>query len=80
MTTLMMERAARRRCDARCYQAKRSECVCVCGGLNHQAGFKQAMNNMRQVFAPVLELRHMELGKKVGRILADEEKQMALPC
>lgn len=81
MATLMMQQAgygAKRRCDARCYDAKRDDCTCICGGLNHGAHFKQALNNMRDVFAPVLEKRHIEMGKKVGRIIADEQRQLEL--
>jgi len=37
-----------RRCDARCYQAKRPKCRCVCGGRNHGVGLAQAQANMRE--------------------------------
>jgi hypothetical protein len=33
------------RCDARCHEAKSAECDCICGGANHGAGLKQAMQN-----------------------------------
>lgn len=37
----------RRRCDAKCYLAKCTECDCICGGLNHGAGHAQALINTR---------------------------------
>lgn len=30
------------RCDARCHNAKRPKCKCVCGGLNHGVGLTEA--------------------------------------
>jgi hypothetical protein len=32
----------KRKCDARCYNAKGSDCHCVCGGRNHGLGFEEA--------------------------------------
>lgn len=37
------------RCDARCYNAKHDHCNCVCGGKNHQKGFAQAVENVREL-------------------------------
>lgn len=37
------------RCDAKCYNAKTANCNCVCGGKNHGAGLKQAMENTREL-------------------------------
>ncbi len=42
------------RCDARCYDAKEPECDCVCGGRNHGAGLKQAVENTRQMAETML--------------------------
>lgn len=39
------------RCDARCYNAREPHCDCVCGGRNHGAGLKQAVENTRQMAA-----------------------------
>jgi len=36
MTTLMVE--GKRRCDARCHNAKKPKCRCICGGGNHGGG------------------------------------------
>jgi len=37
-----------RRCDARCYNAEHPKCVCVCGGVNHGAGYRRAVENIRE--------------------------------
>lgn len=39
----------RGRCDARCYNAKGITCVCICGGVNHGKGEKQAIKNIREM-------------------------------
>lgn len=31
-----------RRCDARCHNAKKSHCRCICGGRNHGIGYVAA--------------------------------------
>jgi len=33
------------RCDARCHTAKGPKCKCICGGINHGVGLKQAIEN-----------------------------------
>ncbi|MEU4513218.1 hypothetical protein AB0G05_27290 [Nonomuraea wenchangensis] len=43
------------RCDARCYDAHEAECECVCGGLNHGAGFHTALENTRRLHREWLE-------------------------
>jgi hypothetical protein len=35
------------RCDARCYDAKHSNCDCICGGRNHGKGKTQAVENTK---------------------------------
>lgn len=37
------------RCDARCYEAREPGCACICGGRNHGAGKRQAMDNTREL-------------------------------
>lgn len=37
------------RCDAKCYNAEGPECDCICGGVNHGAGLKQAVDNTREL-------------------------------
>ena len=34
-----------RRCDANCHNAQHSNCTCLCGGMNHGKGNKQATIN-----------------------------------
>jgi hypothetical protein len=33
------------RCDANCYDARESECDCICGGKNHGQGVERAVDN-----------------------------------
>lgn len=37
------------RCDAKCYEAKHPGCTCICGGANHGAGLKTALENTREM-------------------------------
>jgi hypothetical protein len=77
--TLMSEKigdGAMRRCDSRCYSAKHDKCVCICGGVNHRAGLRLAMENVRKVFLPVLEKRGIKVGKLVARQIEEERQQM----
>lgn len=36
------------RCDARCYDAKHPDCVCICGGMNHGGGKQKAIDNITE--------------------------------
>ncbi len=38
----------RGRCDARCYNAKRPKCTCICRGMNHGKGLAAAQENTRR--------------------------------
>jgi len=44
-------------CSSRCYNAKGSVCVCICGGKNHGVGLEKATENTQQ--------REMSLLKEV---------------
>lgn len=35
------------RCDSKCHNAEHPKCVCICGGINHGVGTKQAITNTR---------------------------------
>jgi hypothetical protein len=35
------------RCDAKCHDAKETECDCICGGRNHGVGRSKAIENTR---------------------------------
>lgn len=43
MATILID--GRRRCDASCYDAKHSECHCICEGKNHRVGVAKAIDN-----------------------------------
>ena len=52
MVTLISEVTSggkRRSCNARCYNAKRDVCVCVCSHQNHGVGQKQATENTERM-------------------------------
>lgn len=61
-----------RRCDARCYNGKHAVCSCICGGKNHGAGLQQAMDNVREIFLPIIESVGEE-GMKLGKQIRAEE-------
>jgi len=45
MTIITMTKDGKtRRCDARCYNAIGKKCACICGGRNHGAGARAAIN------------------------------------
>ena len=55
--TLLTEKIgqdAARRCDAKCYNAHHPNCACICGGKNHGAGLQQALDNVRDIFLPIV--------------------------
>jgi len=43
------------RCDAHCHDATSLHCDCICGGRNHGAGQKKAMENTRELFKDWIE-------------------------
>jgi len=45
----------RGRCDARCYNAEGTTCTCICGGVNHGKGEKQAVRNIREMDDSLVE-------------------------
>jgi len=48
------------RCDERCYNAKSTKCVCICGGKNHGVGLIQALSNTVELAAAGLEKLYEE--------------------
>jgi len=65
MVTLIQESKTsgrRRRCGAKCYDAKRPRCVCVCDGRNHGKGFRAAMQITYELY--LHELQEVESGEK----------------
>jgi len=47
---VVMESEDGRRCDERCYDAKRLGCRCICGGKNHGLGLLHALDADAAVF------------------------------
>jgi hypothetical protein len=58
------------RCDARCYEAKNPDCDCICGGKNHGAGLKQAMDNTSAMTAALLEKTGVSVPSHNGDLFA----------
>jgi len=57
MTTLMIESHSHgraRRCDARCYNAQKPKCRCICGGRNHAQGLAKAAELTRSMVEDTL--------------------------
>ena len=46
------------RCDLRCYNAVTLRCVCVCGGVNHGVGLKQAIANTQKLAIEQIRENH----------------------
>jgi hypothetical protein len=67
------------RCDARCYNATTPGCFCVCGGMNHGVGEKQAFENTRQHAEQMLEAyaKRRKLKDYRGQV-PDEVRQIPL--
>ena len=38
-----------RRCDHRCYMDSGKRCQCICGGVNHGVGLRQALKNTAEI-------------------------------
>ncbi|GAA3957003.1 hypothetical protein GCM10023085_44450 [Actinomadura viridis] len=59
MVSLLIVRSAGSvvsQCDAVCYNARHTECVCAaCGGVNHGVGLEQAITNTRRLHVEWLE-------------------------
>lgn len=59
-----------RRCDEKCYNAISPECDCICHGMNHGKGLKQAQENTA--------LYVKELVKEYGKGIILNPEQMEL--
>lgn len=58
MVTLISEVTSsgkRRSCNARCYQAKKPKCVCLCNSKNHGVGYEKAIENCQEIAKGLLE-------------------------
>lgn len=57
-------------CDARCYNAKGTECKCFCKGANHGRGLAVAIQNCKD------HMQHfVGMGCTLGKTLAEAIKQ-----
>lgn len=43
------------RCDAKCYDAEGPDCDCICGGMNHGVGLREAINISRNTIEDIKE-------------------------
>jgi len=51
MSTLITQKTGsggQLRCDAKCHDALGPDCDCICGGINHGVGAKQALKNTHE--------------------------------
>lgn len=58
MSTMISTRSSSgesRRCDAKCHDATEEKCDCVCGGINHGVGEKQAADNTKELAERMIE-------------------------
>ena len=70
MTTLIelhKSNGKTRRCDARCYNGRKTNCSCICGGRNHGRGFARAVQETVDDIFPELRKNnpedHISLGE-----------------
>lgn len=67
------------RCDAKCYNAAHAKCDCICGGRNHQAGEKRAVENTREyVDDMVQDWNAKHPGQEFTFPVSDDVKQLSL--
>jgi len=60
------------RCDAKCYNAAKPECDCICGGANHGRGLDKARANVEVQAVAMLEdwqTRHPDLSNIASQAL-----------
>lgn len=64
------------RCDAKCHDATQPNCDCVCGGMNHGAGRKKAMENTRQHAESMIKEYAERLGLEEGKFTWDKNPSL----
>jgi len=67
------------RCDAKCYNAARPGCTCICGGKNHGVGLRTALDNAREHFRRWLEEAEKAAGEQLRGTVNPEVLQPSLP-
>lgn len=72
MTTLIESRSSNsspRRCDARCYNGKKTKCRCICGGRNHGQGLERSIRRtVEEIFPEIMKSdhnHHYSLGSQI---------------
>ena len=49
-----------RLCNAHCYNAKGTTCSCICGGINHGAGYEKVLQKSNEVVQALLNHKGIE--------------------
>lgn len=62
-----------RRCNAKCYNARGSECHCQCNGANHGVGKQQARENAQKMGFMWKEPVHCTSYRKTRRAVIREQ-------
>jgi hypothetical protein len=63
------------RCDERCYDAKESNCHCICQGSNHGVGLEQALLNTKACHKEWKAAERSRRGKQKLRFIAPAVEQ-----
>jgi hypothetical protein len=64
------------RCDAKCYDAKKPECDCICGGKNHGIGRNKAIENTGELAEQWIERYKQQHNVERWQV---SHQQLALP-
>lgn len=66
------------RCDAKCYNALRPECDCICGGLNHGVGLYEAIENTKGMSDESVRINCRERGDDKNIRVSRKQLQLEL--
>ena len=75
MSTILISRDSKRRCDAVCHNAKGVKCGCICGGKFHGANVVSTKETERKELEELISKRAV---KRSTLVLADSEDQPRL--
>jgi len=62
------------RCDAKCHNATKPECKCICGGKNHGVGLSHAIENTKNMTESFIKKHTYTKNKKKLIIKKHTEK------
>ena len=65
-------------CSARCYNAKGSNCTCICGGMNHGAGPERAAQNTQLLSQEWVTEVKSHIDRREAHRLQAQADQLAL--